>query len=208
MSRDELLAYWEARAKEGRDDCERVEQSRRAQRMRFEAFVLTHELAGRSLLDVGCGTGDLLDHLRARGIACDYLGTDLSPSMIERCRARFPDGKFEVADLESWQPGRRFDYTVSIGIHNVRVPGARETLERGMRRQFELCGVAAHLSLLTDRFPGFADHILPWRAEEILGLALTITPFVVLRHDYLPNDFSVTLYRKPLIDTRRDLRLG
>lgn len=70
-----------------------------------------------------------------------------------------------------------------------------------------MCRVAAHVSLLTDRYTGFASHIQPWRVEEILTLALDITPFVALRHDYLPNDFSVTLYRQPLIDTRTDLLL-
>ena len=29
--------------------------------------------------------------------------------------------------------------------------------------------------------------------------------YVILRHNYLPNSFSITLYREPLIDTRRDL---
>ncbi len=43
--------------------------------------------------------------------------------------------------------------------------------------------------------------------RQVLALALEVTPWVVLRHDYLPNDLSVTLYREPLIDTRNDLML-
>ena len=43
--------------------------------------------------------------------------------------------------------------------------------------------------------------------EQVLALALEVTPWVVLRHDYLPSDLSVTLYREPLIDTRCDLLL-
>ncbi len=100
-----------------------------------------------------------------------------------------------------------FAGTLAIAIHNVRFGGAEELLVATMRRQFELCTRAAHISLLTDRYQGFADHILPWRAEQVLGFALEISPNVVLRHDYLPNDFSVTLYREPLIDTRPGLLL-
>lgn len=199
--------HWDQRATQAANDCARVDATMRAQRMRFEAFVIHHEFDGKSVLDVGCGVGDLWSHLRARGLRCEYLGTDVSAEMIRRCRERFPDAAFEALDILKWEPGRQFDYTVAIGIHNVRVEGARELLERITRRQFELCRVAAHVSLLTDRYAGFGPHAQAWRAEEILTMALGITPNVVLRHDYLPNDFSVTLYREPLIDTRKDLRL-
>lgn len=207
---DAVRTYWDERATRHGDDCVKIESSKRAQRMRFESFVLSHELAGRSILDVGCGTGDLLEHLDARGVKCSYHGVDLSGEMIGAAQAKHRSGTFEAANILDWDPSneaRRFDYVVSFAIHNVRVPGGRELLEKLTRQQFALCRVAAHVDLLTDRFQGFDPHIQPWRAEEILTLALSITPYVVLRHDYLPNDFSVTMYREPLIDTRRDLML-
>ena len=203
----ETQRYWDKRAAESTTDCERVEQSQRTQRMRFEAFVLYHDLKGKSLLDVGCGAGDLWAHLQARSIRCDYTGVDISPEMIRRCQQRFPGVRFENRNILEWTPDEPFDYVVSIGIHNIRVDGGRDLLESVTRRQFELCRVAAHVSLLTDRYTGFAPHIQSWRVEEVLTLALDITPYVVLRHDYLPNDFSITLYRQPLIDTRTDLLL-
>ena len=199
--------YWDKRAAEAATDCEKVEQSQRTQRMRFEAFVLYHDLSGKSLLDVGCGAGDLWAHLQARGISCDYTGIDISPEMVKRCQERFPGVRFESRNILEWTPDQPFDYTIAVGIHNIKIDGGRELLEAVTRRQFELCRIATHISLLTDRYTGFAPHIQPWHAEEILTLALDITPYVVLRHDYLPNDFSVTLYRQPLIDTRPDLML-
>ncbi len=207
---DAVRTYWDERATRHGDDCVKIESSKRAQRMRFENFVLAHDLGGRSVLDVGCGTGDLLEHLGRRGVTCSYVGVDLSGEMIAAARAKHGAGTFEAANILEWDPAdesRRFDYVTSFAVHNVRVPGGRELLEKLTRQQFALCRVAAHVSLLTDRFKGFDAHIQPWRAEEVLSLALSITPYVVLRHDYLPNDFSVTMYREPLIDTRRDLLL-
>jgi trans-aconitate methyltransferase len=173
--------------------------------MRFAAFLQTHDVNGCSLLDIGAGVGDLWGWLEHRGIRCDYHGIDVSPAMVERAQARFPGARFEVRDLTTWNPGRTFDFTVAFAIHNVRVDGADAILRHTLMRQFELCARAAHISLLTDRYRGFADHIQSWRAEDILTLALSITPYAVLRHDYLPNDFGVTLYRQPVIDTRPDL---
>jgi SAM-dependent methyltransferase len=202
-----LQRFWDERAASSATDAERVDSNRRSQRMRFESFVLTHDLVGRSILDVGCGVGDLYGHLRDREIACDYLGVDLSSQMIARCREKYPDGKFEQANILEWADEPRFDYTIAVAIHNVRVDGGRELLERLTRKQFALCRVATHLSLLTDRYAGFAPHIQPWRAEEVLTMALAITPWVTLRHDYLPHDFGITLYRKPYIETQPGLLL-
>jgi SAM-dependent methyltransferase len=176
--------------------------------MRFETFLLDHDVHGKSILDLGCGVGDLWAHLQSREIACEYVGLDLSAEMIAHCRERFTGTDFQHVNVLEWDPNRRFDYVVSFGIHNIRVRHARVMLETVTRRQFELCTKAAHVSLLTDRYAkGFAPYLQPWRAEHVLTLALAITPYVVLRHDYLPNDLSVTLYREPLIDTRAGLVL-
>lgn len=202
-----LQSYWDEKASSEASDCARIESGRRAQKMRFENFVIHHDLQGASILDVGCGVGDFFAHLQCREHGADYTGVDLSEKMIARSRERFPEARFEVRNILEGSAAPQFDYTVAFAIHNVRVPNGEDILRAVTRRQFEFCRRAAHISLLTDRFPGFAKHIQPWRAEEILSLALEITPYVVLRHDYLPNDFSVTLYREPLIDVRRDLLL-
>ena len=59
--------------------------SREAIRGRFESYLPLFE--GRSnVLDVGCGRGEFLDLLRARGVSA--RGIDLNHEMAEVCRAR------------------------------------------------------------------------------------------------------------------------
>ena len=61
---------------------------------------------GASVLEIGCGTGDLLHALRPhRG-----LGIDLSPRMIEIARGKYPDLEFIVGDVEALGVQERFDY--------------------------------------------------------------------------------------------------
>jgi len=199
--------YWDKKAVIGTTDCERVESGQRAQKMRFELFLLQNDPRGKSILDVGCGTGDFFAHLRKRKIDCRYTGFDISQEMIRRCRQRFKSGAFKLCDILELPKRHAFDYTVAFAIHNIKCQGAKKVLARTMRHQFELCRIGAHISILTDRYKQFASHIQAWRAEEVLTMALRITPYVVLRHDYLPNDFSVTLYREPLIDTCKTLTL-
>jgi len=54
---------------------------------------------GQTVLDLGCGTGDLLASLKpSRGV-----GVDFSDRMIEIAKGKFPDLKFVAADIE--KPG-------------------------------------------------------------------------------------------------------
>src|SRR5258708_1036159 len=63
---------------------------------------------GSSVLEVGCGSGDLLACLRcSRGV-----GVDISPAMIERAQRRHPELKFVVSAGESLDLGETFDYIV------------------------------------------------------------------------------------------------
>jgi SAM-dependent methyltransferase len=52
---------------------------------------------GRSVGDVGCGTGRLAPYLAARELS--PRGVDLSPEMIRVARRDYPDFAFDVADL-------------------------------------------------------------------------------------------------------------
>lgn len=210
MSSDlkKIVHFWDERARTASSDCERVDSSLRTQRMRFERFLLANPIDGRSILDVGCGVGDFYAHIESRGISCNYTGVDISSEMIARSKARFPAVDFRTTNILEWQQERTHDFVVAIAIHNVKTENSWDLLTRFTRKQFQLCRSAAHLSLLTDHFTGFAPHIQPWSPADLLQLAFEITPYVSLQHDYLPHDFSITLYREAMIDTRADLRLG
>jgi SAM-dependent methyltransferase len=67
---------------------------------------------GASVLEIGCGTGDLLRALEP----ADGVGIDLSPRMIELARRKHPGLTFVVDDAERLDAqalkGRTFDYVV------------------------------------------------------------------------------------------------
>ena len=61
------------------------------------------------VLEIGSGTGRLLRDALRRGL--DAWGIDVSPSMVERCRAQLPAGerdRVSVADAVSMHLGRRY----------------------------------------------------------------------------------------------------
>jgi SAM-dependent methyltransferase len=76
---------------------------------------LLGNVAGRAVLDAGCGDGYLARILAARGAR--VTGIDLSPRLIERARQRDPRGEidYRVADLSAPLPedAGRFDVAAS-----------------------------------------------------------------------------------------------
>lgn len=69
-----------------------------------------------SVLEVGCGGGDLLALLDAR----ERTGIDLSEVQIARARERLPDGKFQVQAGETLNlPDQVFDYLILSETANL-----------------------------------------------------------------------------------------
>ncbi|MGD0977760.1 MAG: methyltransferase domain-containing protein [Candidatus Bathyarchaeia archaeon] len=60
----------------------------------------------KTLLDVGCGTGEHLKYL-SQNFRC--TGLDISRDMINTARAKVPNARFEVADMIDFRLQDRFD---------------------------------------------------------------------------------------------------
>ncbi|MGH9007404.1 MAG: class I SAM-dependent methyltransferase [Acidimicrobiales bacterium] len=65
----------------------------------------------RTLLDVACGTGGHLRHLRAH---YEVVGADLVPAMLEEARGQLGDVELVEADMRTMDLGRRFDAVVCL----------------------------------------------------------------------------------------------
>ena len=70
--------------------------------------------APRTVVDLGCGPGQLTAGLAHRWPDAAILGLDSSPEMIERAQQHSAPGlAFEVADLRGWSPDTPVDVIVS-----------------------------------------------------------------------------------------------
>jgi len=67
----------------------------------------------RTVLDVGCGTGEHARHLaEAHDLAVD--GLDLEPAFVEIARRKNPGGEFVVADMADFRLAKRYDAVVCL----------------------------------------------------------------------------------------------
>ena len=105
---------------------------------------------GRRLLDVACGTGLHLKHLKAH---FDAEGLDLSPELLEIARARNPQLTFHCADMRTFELGARFDVVTCL-FSSIGYMTTVDDLHRAIAR------MADHL------VPGGLLLVVPWLTPE------------------------------------------
>ena len=192
--------------------------STRAQLKRFEAACEVMDLKGLSVLDVGCGYGDLAPFVVAKRVK-SYTGIDIVPEFLAEAvmwRAQLRDEGERIAFME-WDVeslARRdiatggetglgeFDVVMALGTAGF---GDGAFFEMLLRCCFCLAKKAAVVSCPTvfspgsRRVPGRDREVFFLHPQEMAERASEVTKRTghrfVLRHDYLPSDQMVYLYR-------------
>ncbi|HEM55248.1 MAG TPA: class I SAM-dependent methyltransferase [Thermodesulfobium narugense] len=84
-----------------------------------EVLQLLSPIPGESILDLGCGTGDLTYEIFKFG--AEPIGIDCSPAMIERARKKYPEIQFFVDLAESFRLKSQVDAVFSnAALHWVK----------------------------------------------------------------------------------------
>lgn len=182
--------------------------SREIQHKRFEVLVRVMEIfpgavARPSVLDVGCGFGDLWNYCKDCGIDVDYYGIDLSPDMVKSASCQNPGikaGQGDIFDLDP-QP-RSHDFVFLSGALNEVVddlPSQKGDYARAtIRRMYQACRCAVAFNLLDARHEWTASRpdLQSFDPGEILGYCREFADEVQMLEGYLDNDFTVYLIRR------------
>lgn len=169
-----------------------------SQEARFKVLVDNVDLRGKSLLDVGCGLGNLLGYLNSQRIATDYTGVDISERMTQAALQRHPDGRFVYADifLESPFQPRAFDVVFCSGAFNLNLGNNDEFIGVAIRHFQELSRQCVVFNLLHDRAQGSDNRFAYYSPGHVLKLMAPAGWSIRVIDDYLPNDFTIIAQRQ------------
>lgn len=164
-----------------------------SQQARFQVLADNVPLAGKSLLDVGCGLGDLWAFLKSRSIPTAYLGVDLVEKMAASAARLHPDGEFLCADVfaDHAFDQRRFDVVFASGAFNLDLGNNMEFLPVALERLLSLAREFLVFNLLHHRAPRKYEHCAYYDPGQVLSLLEPMPCQARLIDDYLPNDFTV-----------------
>jgi len=174
----------------------------RSQIKRFSKLVEVGNLHGQSVLDVGCGFGDLFAYLESRGFEVDYTGFEITPAMAAGAVKKYPrlEGRIRIFDVLTEDGGGVFDYVISNGPLNVDLGNNEAVIVRFLQRCWGLArrGVAITMTSGWSRRPRPGTHY--YDPAWVVAEAGKLTTNLRLDHTYLPHDFALFLYRGDLYD--------
>jgi SAM-dependent methyltransferase len=165
------------------------------QTLRFENLLHIGDLNGRRVLDVGCGTGDLLAFFDQRSIACHYTGIDQVKEFVELAGERYkahPDASFLLGDFWSADLGY-FEYILASGALSYRNSDP-DFIYKMIFRLYSLSDIAFGFNLM-ESVGLKGGGLVAYEKERIVAYCKKICPQVIVKDDYLKDDYTIMMYK-------------
>ena len=193
----DVRRFFEDRFRKYGDSPETLDWSEQGQRRRFEILAEVADMTNKKVLDLGSGLGDFYGFLAGKFHNVSYTGYDLSEALVARARSKYPNVSFEVRDVLKGGISGTFDIVVSSGLNNLETG----TNEVDMAALLEMAWNAAKEAVAVNMLSIYADRVdegcYQYDPTRMVSIALHLTRYAVMRHDYMPHDFTLYLYRGP-----------
>jgi len=127
-----------------------------------------------SVLDIGCGMGDLIDYMQSNNVTIkSYLGIDLVEAFVEICRNEYlPPCRFERANFvsTSFAPHGQFDLVLSMGVLVSRVIRYEHYVAYCIEKMLALSAKHVLFNVITEVDPSFGNYVSTHRIGHITYL--------------------------------------
>lgn len=168
------------------------------QERRFQVLMELQYFVPRgigSVLDVGCGFGDMGNYLKMHYPHVKYTGIDINPSLIEEGKKRFAGLDLRVGEAAAPDIGSRpYDLVCASGLFNYKLEHQDQLLyiKKTVEQFYALCNIGVSSDFMST-FVDYQQEITYHLNEfEALKIAKGLSHRVVLRNDYL--DYEYCLY--------------
>ncbi|MGB8191516.1 MAG: methyltransferase domain-containing protein [Chitinophagaceae bacterium] len=169
-------------------------------------YLLENIPADGNILELGCGPGNVVKHLKSKRSDLQITGIDLAPEMIKEAKEQNPESKFEVMDIcDSGQILEQFNAVIAAFclpyisyddiddlFKNIRYL----TMENGLLYVSCMEGPKQRSGFEKTSFTGDNEMYINYYEREEIELLLKKNNFTVeafYTKDYPEEDGSVTI---------------
>jgi SAM-dependent methyltransferase len=169
---------------------------------KFENFEYLIKLAEYSsyplnkatILDVGCGTGDLYFFLQKYGIK-EYTGIDIFEDAVNKAGQKYPEGKFIVGDFLEYPENIKFDFVFCSGAMTTKLSSNNyKIIETWIPKMWEMSKKGIAFNFLVEQFDGqnFGSLFL-YNAERVFEIIRQKIPQAQIKTFITPAGAGDTL---------------
>ncbi len=166
--------------------------SRLSQEKRFEILAnISADFLKSSILDVGCGLGHFVDFVKSKNFQGAYVGIDFLEEMIQKAQKKYSELKFETREISSCLE-ESYDYVVMSGIFAY---ANTVIFQENVQHAFKVCKKGLAFNSLSSWATQKEENEFYADPIETFNFCSKLTKNIVLRHDYLPHDFTIYMYK-------------
>ena len=171
--------------------------SKEVQQIRFEAIVSMTNFNATSILDVGCGYGDLKAYLDCYCSNFEYIGLDQEHSFIDFAKKRFqnqPSTWFYATDFTCCNLPL-VDIIIASGALSYRCENPNFYIEQ-IQRFYEAANKIFIFNMLDDSVFESGSVVVSHNKEYIYNQCKLLCKDVSIKANYLDNDFTIMMKKK------------
>ncbi|MDG1893615.1 MAG: methyltransferase [Fuerstiella sp.] len=153
------------------------------------------------LLDFGCGTGHLLEHIQQHSdLKIDYHGLDLSDQFIDICRQKHPQENFTAGDvLQNPDLLQTYDYAVINGVFTSKCSMNHEQMfdfvQQILKLVFSRVTTGMAFNATSKQVDRERDDLFHLPLDQIAGFMCDeVSRNFVIRNDYGLYEFTTYVF--------------
>lgn len=166
-----------------------------SQTIKFEVLSQAASYDSKSILDIGCGFADYYDFLSKKFRNINYHGVDISERMIDNAKKLHPGLKLELRNVFDNPPPEKYDIVTSNGIFYLLGQESKSLMYEFIEKMFNLSEQLIVFNSLSTWATDKEEKEFYADPMETVAFCKTLSPWVTLRHDYHPRDFTIYLYK-------------
>jgi len=186
-------------AKKYGESCEAVLWgNQQTQYFRFYELIRNIDLhsSRKTILDVGCGNGELYKFLNFIGFRGDYTGYDINKMLLILAKKRFKNINVKLVDILVDKQTDKFDFVLMSGLFNRNVGQDEKWIHEFIKKMFALCGEALSFNMISTHVNYQNKEMYYFDPAKMLTFCIKhLSPRVTLSHHNLPYNYTVTVYR-------------
>jgi ubiquinone/menaquinone biosynthesis C-methylase UbiE len=164
--------------------------------LRFEMLCRGLSLSGKSIIDVGCGLGDLVPFLMDRyGDDFHYTGIDIAQALVVDAQGKYgqPNVRFICGEILELDENEQYDVALLSGALSYRIADNLGYAGDVLNKLFRMTREVVSVNFLSSYVDYQEEKNFHYSPEDMFGFAKQLTKWVTLYHDYRLWEFTLQI---------------